>query len=342
MLVTSITPLSGTTGVALLSPVIVTFDAEVDPLSVNSGTLVVTGPDTNIWAGPALSWRSLPYPDLTNDILTSPGYKGFVPGTIVIETIEGSGSSGGASCSRATFTPTHPLFPETSYKVIVVGGAPPTDDFQVITTKTVGTPVASVIGTGRVSVYGSWDSTDDFLHILIVDDGDRGEASFSYYYETTPATIYGPVTVVGEYVIGDLKIYFTNASYVSGDHFRIPLYEPEILDQFYSSTFVSSESVEEIPEEESVPITGPFIPIAETFAPYVVNGLTSPQQGAIQVDTGTSEIIVEFSMPLDGDTVTADTVTVWEENLATLVRTKIPIAVSVINDVDHGRIVIDL
>ena len=339
MKVTSISPPNETTGVPLNSTITVDFDSEIDQLSVNSGTLLLVGPDTNIWVGAVLNWRSIPYPSMDNDVLVSPGYDGFVQGSYTFETIEGSGSSGGQSCTRAIFTPSQPLYPEVSYRVVVVGGEPPNDSFRVITTKTVGTPIASVIGTGVVSVSGSWDDTDDYLHLVVVDDGERGEATFLYYYETSESTTYGPITLKAKHVIGDLTVYFTEGDYVEGDHYRIPLYEPELLETSYSVEFTTGESIEEAPEEESTPVTGPFIPIipiTDMFAPYTESLSTYPMNKQTDVDTSLEYIQIEFTKRLDTDTITTDNISLLSEDLATLVKSQLPISLEVDNTGNHG------
>jgi hypothetical protein len=345
MRVKSITPADGSTGVPVESSVVIDFDDLADPATITAGTAFLVGPDTNVWVGGRLNWRELPVPDEDNNILNSPGYEGFVSGSIKVETVSGSASSdsGGGSFTRVTFTPEKPLYGEYDYTVIVVGGTPPGDDFLPITTRTVGTPVASVVGNGVISVEGHWYGNDDTLNVFITADGRLGTGEFSWYYNTAPATIYGPVTLTGVYEIDGLKIHFEQGDYISGDTYRIPLYKASYLDQTYKSSFTTAEFVKTAPTTAPTPVAGPFISLAGAsamFGPLVESGATSPKNGAFNVPVDTDMIVVEFTKEIDAASVTDETVKLLYENVENVTSGRVPVTLQVQNVNGRGRIIL--
>ena len=112
--VVSVYPANGAEGVFLSESIYVDFDELMDHDSINRGTFVVTGPEHTLFSGPdTLRWL-----DLLEDeeLFDSPGFEGFMQGTISFET-RGGGSE--SYHTRAVFTPSINLAPNTTFKVYI-------------------------------------------------------------------------------------------------------------------------------------------------------------------------------------------------------------------------------
>ena len=192
-------PANGDLGIPLAHTISVIFDREIDESTVNAGTFIVSGPETDLMTGPGLLLAQDPLRPNDDDFLISPKYEGIVQGTYSFERLDTSNTpsdafdytGGGAQYrTKVTFTPSRPLSASVLYTVLLAGDEDIEDGLNTgITTRTVfDTLAGSILGTGRAEITGGYlGSTTDKFNIRIVETGKIGEAKFVWSKDSQPA-----------------------------------------------------------------------------------------------------------------------------------------------------------
>lgn len=311
-------------GVITNDQIWVVFDREVDESTVEDGNFFVTGPDQDTWSGPDLQvWE--PDDVDADDILQSPVYAGIVPGTISFQRLDPSSTtiisgidtvgSGYIYRTKAIFTPTNQLAPDTTYTVYLSGDEDTSDSIDKgISERTVFDPLASGINTGTGSAefdggYIGIASTDRY-HIQITTAGDVGTARFQFYRDQDPLSIFGPFkTKQSPTLLSDgVSVSFTNGTYAVGDAWYSLVKSPATFSGSITWPFdTGSGSILEIPSIVSTSIIGDTITTTATSSSStdtfgVVS--TAPVDGATnQTITSDYSIVVVFDSDIAPATV---------------------------------------
>lgn len=195
----SASPANQSQGIALGTEISVIFDREIDESSINAGTFVVSGPETDLITGPFLTLGDDPLRADDNDFLQSPAYQGIVRGTYRFERLNNAGSvsniidisgAGGLYRTRAIFTPDKPLSASVAYTVLIAGDEDVNDVVNTgIVTRTVfDTLKGPVLGTGDAKLTGGYLGTNqDTYNVQIVESGAIGTAKFLWWKNSQPA-----------------------------------------------------------------------------------------------------------------------------------------------------------
>jgi len=318
-------PAPGSSGIPIGDQVTVTFDQEMDHSSINTGTFVLAAPDRSTTIGEG--WN---FPDTAGsedeDMLSSPYYGGFVKGTISFSRVNAYGSpvedsetdtTGDGTLWRtvALFTPSQPLSPNVQYTVLVAGDEDPTNQFDSgVKTRTVFDPVAiSVTGTGNISFSGGYTgSTSRTYTVEIVASGTVGNATYQWWDNSDPLTVYQGITTTGERELdnGLLVSFDPDGTLASGDKWTVHCVPFISLSNTYKWTFTtgsgellappSSSSTSGI-EELSSASTSAFSvsEVNPEGAKYGVSISEDPYQGEVITVTFTSTSIVDAATLVD-------------------------------------------
>ena len=305
----------------------VIFDREIDETSIAGGNFFITGPDFDTWSGPDLQlFHNRPSVGTESEILQSPGYDGFVPGALSFERLDLSTftpvsgidvvGSGLLYRTKAVFTPSNRLAPDTEYQVHLSGDE---DEFDSLSTgifsRTVFDTIAapSNTGTGQVAFTGSYIGipSSDTYNLLISTEGDLLVAKFIYSKASDPQTVYGPFKVVQQGVpLSDgVVAKFSDADYGLGDSWSVVVREPSVFLGNIAWPFkTGTGNIAAIPEQMSTSVVGTTV--AGTALPSTVETFTVLSTKPGDLDTNLNilpinplPIRIEFNAPIDAATV---------------------------------------
>lgn len=134
----SVHPLDSSLGLPLQSQISVVFNQLMDEATITTSTLMITGPDDSSWTTPGVRVIENTSPE---NILLNYGGEEYIDGAISFT----QESIGATPVTKATFTPSEPLYPNTEY-VIYLTGDEGLEDAIV-------SPVAAVDNTPLVGTY---------------------------------------------------------------------------------------------------------------------------------------------------------------------------------------------
>jgi len=262
-----VSPAPEAQGIPIGDQLRITFDQEMDLDSLNTGTVVLTGPDEAPVFGPidVTPFDSPGFED--EDILSSPYFKGYVKGTITYSRVDASGGivddsvvdlTGDGTLWRtvALFTPDTPLKPNVQYTAIILGDEAPDDDFDTgVKTRTVFDPEFTGSGSGRLTFSGGYTGTTDTSFVVeITVGGPTGTAEYIWWDSNDPLTTYTGITTTGERELDD-GVYITcdpDGTFTTGDKFEAVVIPAITLPNNYRwSFFTGSGSVLTPPSEQS-------------------------------------------------------------------------------------------
>lgn len=331
-------PAPNAQGIPIGNPVTVIFDQEMDLTSLNTGTIVLTGPDEAPLFGPhdVTPFDTPGFED--EDILSSPYFKGWVKATISYSRVDASGgivddsvedTTGDGSLWRtvAFLTPDKPLRPNVKYTAIILGDEAPTDDFDTgVKTRTVFDTVFSGSGSGRVTFYGGFTGeVDTGYTVEITGGGTTGTATYIWWNNNDPLTTYQGVTTTGERELED-GVFITcdpDGSFTIGDTFTVVVVAAITLPNTYQWDFFTGSGAVATP-----PSTQPTSGIESILTNVIGSGVTvssafavssiTPENGQYGVPISTDpyageEIILEFSADVDGSTLAGDAISLRSE-----------------------------
>lgn len=334
--IVDVSPAPDAQGIPVGDQLKVIFDQEMDLDSLNTGTIVLTGPDEAPVFGPidVTPFDSPGFDD--EDILSSPYFKGYVKGVITYSKVDASGGivddsvvdyDGDGTLWRtvAILTPEKPLKPNVQYTAIVLGDEAPDDDFDtgaktrtVFDTKLIGS------GSGRLTFNGGYTGTAQSKYIVeITVGGSTGTAEYIWWNEIDPLTTYSGITTTGEREL-DSGVYINcdpDGIFTIGDKFEAVVIPALTLTNNYRwSFYTGSGSIVTPPSSQST--TG----IESITTNVVGEGLTtgfqvssvSPVDGKygvpISEDPYNGEIItVTFSAAVDATTLSGTAIDVRSE-----------------------------
>jgi hypothetical protein len=325
-------PSSQASGIPIGDSVTVTFDQEMDESSINTGTFVVSGPDTSNIFGPDLTPIEQVGVDDQDSVLSSPYFGGFVEGTITFEKTNASGGSvsvldqsgaGDQWYTKAIFTPSTPLKPNVEYTILLAGDEDPTNAFDSgVRTRTVFDPTeVSVSGSGTVAFSGGYTGATTRTYVLeITSAGATGVAEYQWWRQSDPLTVYDGATTTGYRELEDgLVVSFgADGSFSVGDQWSVVVVPFIVLPNTYSWTFTTgSGSVLTPPSSSSS--SGISLIGSVTTGALQVDEMT-PYAGQYGVEISEDpyigeSITIDFAgtSSIDADTVTSDTVSVVSE-----------------------------
>lgn len=196
-------PSPGSLGIPIGANVVIIFDAEMDTTSINSGTFVLSYPDTDNLFSPGLeslalagasSLSSSNYVDASIEF-----YKADEDGNILTTDITDTAGDGTLWRTVAVLSPSQPLNPNLRYNVFLSGDESQEDNFASgVRYRTVFDPVISKTGTGTASFVGGYTgSTTKTYVVRIVDEGETGTATYQWWDTSRPLLVKSGVTTTG-------------------------------------------------------------------------------------------------------------------------------------------------
>jgi len=245
-------PANSAVGIPIGDQITVTFDQEMDEDSINTGTFVLTGPDQGVFFGGEMN--PFEEPGLNaSDILDSPYFGGFIKCTVSFSRVDASGSpvadtevdyagAGNLWYTVATLTPQAPLASNKEYSALVAGDEDTTNAFDSgVRTRTVFDPEpVTVTGTGVIYAGGGFTATTQKTYVVeITAGGQTGNATYQWWEESDPLTIYNGITVTGRRELEN-GLYLTcdpDGTFVSGDRWTIVCIPFYALPNTYKWTF---------------------------------------------------------------------------------------------------------
>lgn len=310
--------------VILSDQIWVLFDRELDEESVEAN-LFVAGPDKDTWSGPDL----LLYPQRLQEgdesnILSSPNYRGFVDGTFTFEKINLAdlqgysgwdyGGHGTLWRTKAIFTPSKALTPNTEYYVYLSGDEDATDDLNTgIKTRTIFDTVNGAnLGTGVATFTGSYSgsTSSETFHVKITTAGAAGTAKFVWYRGSAPLLTYGPFTAFrGKVALAEgVDIVFTSGTFEVNDNFSVVVKAGTVFTGNIAWPFTTGTgSVQELPSSVSTSLTGAPLTTAPATTTFEVEE-TDPDDKATNLSSvidADTLVTVDFSQNVDAATATA-------------------------------------
>lgn len=318
-------------GIALADPIFVVFDQEIDPTTLQ---LVVEGPDTDRWSGPDQARLDDTNTDADDEILTTPGYKGVVAGTVSFEKVdaEGNGVSGydysGIGTmwyTKATFTPTYQLAANTTFRIYVMGDEESTDDIDFgVSSRTVYDTVrGSNLGNGSVTFSGGYTGTSEDVIRVKVKEAGNGEdrLRFQYWRDGAPSVVRELTTRLSSQLLFDGVSVKFSGDFEIDDTFSVVIEPVSRMQNTYTWSFTTgSGSIIEISEDlahaPSVPIGGFTTQGGQvdlSSAGLKILSIT-PASRSTNLDPASVEnIVVVFNKALDEESITDDMVEIWTE-----------------------------
>lgn len=331
-------PSPSAVGIPIGDQLTVTFDQEMDESSITTGTFVVVAPDRGVlFMGAELTPFDEPGLD-DEELLNTPYYGGYVQGSISFSRVDVSGSpvdddevdyTGDGTLWRtvALFTPSAPLSPNKTYKILVAGDEDTTNRFDSgVKTRSVfdANPV-SVSGTGQIITAGGFTGTTTKTYVLeILSSGATGDATYHWWASSDPLTTFQGITTTGKRELEDGVCIFCDpdGNFESGDTWNIICVPAVPLANTYEWSFsTGSGSVLTPPSSSSASgidaiITNLDGSISSTFVVESIDPSEGEYGVTISVDPYEGETItVTFSAGtvIDVSTVTEDTVVVRSE-----------------------------
>lgn len=330
-----VNPANLAVGIPVTGRVWVLFTSEIDESSIEEA-FFLEGPEQVITLNVPTKLAS------GQDPLTSPGYKGIVQGALTFERVNladlnpstalDTTGAGNLYRTRAFFTPTSRLAPNTLYRAYLSGDEDITDTRRVgARTRTVFDTVATGAntGTGVVEFRGGFTGTavSDTFNVSISQAGEPGEAEFRWYRSSSPTILRGPIPVSGIQAIEleeNVKVRFLRGRYAIGDVFsaavrRSTTYEGNVVWEFTTG----SESVTALPTTTSTSIIGDVAAVTPPGASLRVTSVV-PERRAHSQPLTTSQFIIVFNKALDPATVTAARVTLIPEPVTGITDSPVP------------------
>jgi len=311
-------------GIPIGDQIRVIFNQEMDLDSINSGTLVLTGPEEAPVFGP-IDVTPFDEPGLDDeDILSSPYFKGYVKGTISFSRVDASGGivddsiedlTGAGDLWRtvAIFTPDKPLSTNVPYTCILLGDEAPIDDLDTgIKTRTVFDTKFTGSGTGRLSFHGGYVEDENRTYVAeITTGGATGDAEYIWWKTTDPLITYSGITSTGARELED-GVYILcepDGNFTVGDTFEVVVLPALVLENNYTWIFTTgSGSIITPPSSSSA--TGIEELATDTLQ---ILSITPKDKSTNLKHENITEFVITFSKDLDATTVTSDTVAVWTE-----------------------------
>ena len=330
--VVSVYPAPDATGFVLSDYVYVIFDQEVDRDSVQ---ILIEGPDTDTWSGPDLVRWDDPTTTSDDDVLASPGFKGFVPGVYSYQKLDVSDNvvsgifdysgTGTLWRTKVIFTPDEPLAANTTYNIYIIGDESSADDVESgVSSRTIFDPVKGAnIGDGNVIFSGEFTGgADNTYNVRVMETGDAEDGLVAQWWlSSAPGTVREITTSKRSQTLSNgVKVRF-DEDFVLGDTFTVVVQPSERMVSTLTWSFTTGAGSFAAPSI-STPIT-PSSPITS----YVGSSGTSsgaalsilsitPAHRATNLDPDeVEEVVIQFSAALDDTTITDDTVTIWSESV---------------------------
>lgn len=329
-------PANSEVGVALADTITVLFNTEIDNDSINAGSFLVEGPSRHLFSGPDVALHNTDLLGIvdTDSIWESSGYRSVVPGTLTYKQIDNSDSTlevsgvkdtsgaGNLFRTKAIFTPTEYLLPDSTYSIFLAGDEDSTDTLLTgITTRTIFEVVAggSNTSTGSLTFIGPYTGVvADVYRVEITASGVVGAAMYKWYRDNSPSIVHGGHVVSKDPLIldNDVQLKWKDGTYYPGDTWSVVV-EPPV---YYTGTVTwefqtGSGSITTVPSATATSVIGTSVSSTISGVPAYEFGITEvdPAHRAVQVDPLLSEIQITFTHPLLASTITDSTVTVTAE-----------------------------
>jgi hypothetical protein len=327
--VDAIHPADEQEGVIVGDQIFVLFDREIDENTLEQGGLFVTGPDTDTWSGPDQAmWLRRDPNALTGpegDVLQSPGFQGIVPGTFTFERIDLTVASSGVDTldvtgagtlyrTKAIFTPSTILAPDTEYTVHLIGDEDDTDSVMTGTRpRTIFDPEHSGTGSDDITMQGTYlgDKVSDVVNMRIVTSGVKRTATFDWWLSSAPLDVKGPVLTDKKVFLSDgVFVEFGDGVFRTSDEFTAVVKKQNPLEGSIFWTFkTGSGSVVDVPDDISTSVIGNIVPVTTAVATTTFGLSTAtPLDRATNLPVTTNQIVLEFNSDVDPATVTSETV----------------------------------
>lgn len=330
-------PAPNANGIPIGNPIHIEFDQEMDLSTLNSGTIVLVGPDDVPLFGPTdITPFDVPGFD-DEDVLSNPYFQGYVKGTFqyikydvsggLVEDLKDTTGVGNLWRTVVEFVPDKPLKPNVKYTAIILGDEASTDNFDTgVKTRTVFDSIFVGTGTGNILFDGGYTGTPQTTYTVeITSSGLTGVAEYIWWNNNDPLTVYSGVTTTGEREL-EKGLFITcshDGNFIIGDKFSVVVVPALTLSNNYRWTFTTGDgNILTPPSSQST--SGIESVLSNIAGSSLVNytGLAvsniSPEDGkygvAISEDPYNGEqIVITFSSLPDPDTLSGNAIKVRSE-----------------------------
>lgn len=324
-----VSPAPDAKGIPIRDQVKVTFNEEMDESTINTGSFVVTAPDTGVTFGE--NFNLFDDPELEDvDLLSSPYFGGYVKGTVSFSRVDASGGvvddettdySGDGTLWRtvAIFTPEKPLAPNKTYTVIIAGDEVPEDVLKTgVTSRSVFDANPTLVsGTGNLISGGGYTGEDERTYtVKIKVGGTVGNATYEWWNNNDPETVFQGISTTGNRELED-GLYITfdpDGTLVANDTWEIVVIPAIVMTTNYSWSFTTG--------------SGAIITPSSTYSASGIEELSTAVEGGLKVLSITpknlscnldpdefTQIVIKFNKEVDESTVTDETILLWSESV---------------------------
>lgn len=323
--ITDVYPAPGAKGVVIGDQVTVLFDQAMDEESINTGTMVLIGPDDAFVFGP--DFTPLDRVGIEDEqILNSPYIGAYVEGVITFERINPSSGdaadiddftgAGNLYKTKAIFTPSKPLAAGVEYRLLLAGDENTDDDFVTgVRTRTVFDTVVTATGSGLLSFGGPFTGAVNAEYgIEITVGGPTGQAEYVWWNAVDPLTTFPGITSTGRRQLenGVWVACEPDGSFTIGDTFTVVCKPSEVLESNYSWVFNTGSGSILVPP--SVSSASGISAITSTSGAGLQVVSIVPANRTTNLDPNdVSEIVITFNGPIDEATITDEAITIWTE-----------------------------
>lgn len=316
--VSNIYPSNNSTNIPIGIEILITFDQLIDKERAKSN-IAIFGPDSDQTIGA----NSVRYQNLENGdnpyFLESPGYKGDLQVDYFFEKLNSDNTifsgldynSGSPNYkTRVKIVPKKPLAPNTEYTIYIYGKVDDTENRGISACTVYDTETGSNTGSGAVTFRGGYKGTvSDRIVLEITEAGNSSNASYDWFFESTPSLVYSGIASRKYRSLIDtgIDVRFNGTDYQVGDRFYVQVEPVNYMETSYTYTFTTGTgSIQSIPSTTSTSVLDniTYNPSSEDFSV----SSTTPEHKEIKISKNQRIIKIEFSNDIDPDTINDKTV----------------------------------
>jgi hypothetical protein len=290
LLINSILPANNVVDIPIDSDIIIEFDQEVDPFTINAGISIYTKTDQQ-WIGSELSILDTKYREVMEigEEYSYLQYAHTVNGNIV------------------TITPLASLLPNRKYYIAVFPG---NDSERYVSIKTYSGIVYTRVGAsdGAVEITGAYTGVAAATYKLIF----TGANSFDLVKNGTEYIDSYSYVTNEELSLGFISISI-NGTFDNGDTAELDVFPAVGVENVYRNIFTTSEYETALPEQQSHKITN----LEELFGTKKLQIVGSVPEDLSVNNLRINPIILKFNQELNSNPIAKEDIQIKRKNLLT-------------------------
>ena len=322
----AIYPNDNASGIPIGAEILITFDQAIDLRSAKSNVVMygadfdrVSGPDNEQWLDSKFKSRYF---------LKSPGFNGTVELDYTVVYVDENGDILEPQPTPLTkedeadlrhkliIQPKELLAPEVNYKVYIIGNSEGGLNKGICTKNIYPVDTSGATSeTGVLLTNGTYTggSEEDTVLIKITEAGDIGAAKYKWWYDSAGenTAVKGKVTSRRYRRLEDgIQLRFNGSAFVEDDVYEFKVYRKEFLEDSFTLNFdTGTGSIIDVPESASTSIIGSENNLIDDTIPLTVVDIDPPDGATHMSIDGNRKIMVQFSAPIDPETITEESVT---------------------------------